>query len=1156
MPSSASDRLHVHVLGRVRAWIGEREIELGPARQRALFAVLATKGGRLVGRNELIEAVWGTSAPATAAGSIYTYISGLRRSLEPDRYRRATTNLLSSGPSGYSLQLAAGDLDADRFQRLRAEAAELLGTGAAPAAVARLDEALALWHGDAYAGLTGSFIELDRQRLAEQRLATVEQRARIRLDLGDSDGLVGELAGLLRDNPLHEPLHELLMRALYRAGRHAEALEAFRSARRTLIDELGVEPGPALRELQRQVLTGTAEPTMITAERAPTVLPTPVARALRDGLTGRPCFGREDDVAYLRELVNAVAQGAGGAVWIDGEPGIGKTELLTLAFADAAEAGCQLGWGAADELGQRVPLQVIGRALGLATTLRNNRLAALAGELHGAAGDADDGGPGAAIDRILAYVRSVCAVAPMVLVVDDMQWADTTSVLVWERLLAATTRLPLLLVAAARPEPHSRELSQLRRSVQARQRRPIGLRPLAAADLERLIADLVGAPIGDNLRALATRTAGNPLYVREMVAALLRNDAVQVVDGIADIDATVTVDPPKSLLAAVRATVGFLSDETQEVLRFAALLGTEFAVSDVVAVTERSPFDLMSNLEEALAANVVVDAGTDLAFRHPFLRQALNESIPEPLRGGLHRHAAEMLARNGSPVTRVAEQLVAESPVIDPWVVNWLAENHAEVVKRVPQIAGDLMRRALDTRVPNRAQRETLLVALVKVEFRFDQYPITEAASAMELASDIADRAEMRQLLATMRFRRGDPESAIALLGEAVHDPEVPQIWRTRHRVLLAQFRRGDLTDLDRVERNAERIIAEAPGVEQPYETAFALQSIWLTSSIRRDHQRALDHVDRALDYIRDDPDMFGMYFDLLDNRMFSLQNLDRLDEAQQTLYEAARFVARHQLPAGLQVATAVQYYWQGRWDEAMAEVGGVTEDAPGITFHGMREPGALTMLLHGVAALIALHRDAPDLVTAHLDAADALPATDAERECCDFLLIAKALLTEQEGRPAEALWLLAPLLTPDYAPMMLRHQWLPDAIRLALAAQRPDIAEQAALICAAEAAKEVLPARAYAAAARCQALITGDPAPAMEAAAHYRTVGRIPELAATLEDAAVLLATSGRQAAALRPAREAIRLFTELGSTWDLRRVRRRLEKSGVELNDLSTVS
>jgi tetratricopeptide (TPR) repeat protein len=295
------------------------------------------------------------------------------------------------------------------------------------------------------------------------------------------------------------------------------------------------------------------------------------------------------------------------------------------------------------------------------------------------------------------------------------------------------------------------------------------------------------------------------------------------------------------------------------------------------------------------------------------------------------------------------------------------------------------------------------------------------------------------------------------------------------------------------------------------------------------------------------------MYFDLLDNKMFSLQNLDRLDEAQHTLREAALFVARHHVSAALHVATAVQYFWLGRWDEAMAETGGVTEDAPGVTFHVNREPRAVTMLLHGVAALIALHRNSLKLVAAHLDAADALPATDAERESCDFLLVAKALLTGQEGRVDEALWLLAPLLTPDYAPMMLRHQWLPEAIRLALSAGRHDIAEQAAAICAAEAAKEVLPARAYAAAARCRALLSGDPAPAAEAAEHYRSVGRVPELAAALEDYAALLAAAGCRAEAVAPAREAVRLFTALGATWDLNRMLRWLGQTGVELGELS---
>jgi DNA-binding SARP family transcriptional activator/tetratricopeptide (TPR) repeat protein len=1098
--------LQVSVLGPVRAWVGDREIDLGPGRQRAVFAVLAAHAGRRVGRDELITAVWGDAPPATAAGSVYTYVSGLRRALD--------AGILDSGSGGYLLRLEPARLDSGRFQQLRTAAAELLAAGDGPTAAVRLDEALNLWRGDAYATLAGPFLELDRQRLAELRLAAAEQRARILLDSGGDDGLVAELTGLVKDNPLHEPLHELLMLALHRAGRHAEALEVFRNARRTLVAELGIEPGPALRDLQRRVLAGSAErPAAIPVpEPSRTVVPTPIAKALRDGLIGRGTFGRTAEIAHLRGLVRAVAGGVGGAVWIDGEPGIGKTELLTHAFADAATAGCRVAWGAADQLGSRVPLQVLSRALGLETASRRPRSPVAE--------------PAVAEDQILAAVRTACATAPLVLIVDDMQWADTPTVRAWQRLLGLTDRLPLLLVAAGRPDTRSDEL---RRAVQARQRLPLHLGPLDAAELDRLATSLAGAPLGRNLRALVSRAGGNPLFARELVGALLQRHAIAVADGVAEIGPDVTVDPPQTLLDAVHATVRLLSPETREVLRLAALLGFEFSVSEVVAVTGRSALGLVGALEEALAASVLVDSGTDLAFRHPYLRQALVESVPAALRAGLHRHAAEVLAAGGSPVTRVAEQLNAQTPVVDPWVLNWLVTHLGELARRAPQIAGDLIRRTLATSLPTAAQRGLLLVALVRLEFRRDHYLTTEAEEAMSLATDPADRAEMRHLLATMHYRCGHPAEAVELLRDSVDDPRVPTLWRSRHRVLLANFRRGELDDLDQAERRARAVHAEAAAAGQPYEAAFALQTLWLTHSIRRDHQQALAHVEQALDLVRTETDLAGTYFDLLDNRLFSLQNLDRLQDAQRTLREAARFAAERGLATGLQVATAVQDYWLGDWDGALAEVSAVTEEGPGITFHGLREPGAVTMLMHGVAALIALHRDARDLAAAHLDAADALPASDAERENCDFLLVARALAAEQRGRPAEALELLAPLLQPGYAPMMLRHQWLPDVLRLAQAQSRPDIAERAAAICAAEAAREVRPARAHAADLRCRALLTGDPAPARRAAAHYRSVGRVFEQAAALEDAALL----GGE----RPD-EALRIYHRISARWDVTRI------------------
>ncbi|WP_443667666.1 BTAD domain-containing putative transcriptional regulator [Jidongwangia harbinensis] len=1122
------------LLGPVRAWVGDRQVHLGAARQRAVFAVLAVNANRLVTRDAIIDAVWGPSPPATAAGNIYTYVSGLRRSLAPGRARRAADDVLSSGPSGYTLRLAPDALDSELFQDLCAEAAARQDDGDLAGAAARLDRALGLWQGDALDGIAGHMLAAERTHLAARRLAAVERRARIAMELGD-DGLVAELTALVEAHPLHEPLHELLMLALHRTGRSTEALEVFRAARRTLDAELGVEPGPALIAAHREILAAPAPASPRRPARA--VVPTHVARAIRDG-SAPHLYGRAAELERLRALVASATGGQGSTVWIEGEPGIGKTALLTAAFREVTGLGCQLAWAVADEFDRHVPLQVVMRALGVEQAFKPATGPHL-----------DDTGPTPPADRVFSHVRALCADAPLILVLDDLQWADNASLLLWERLVEASRQMPLLLVSAARPEPNGRELAQMRRGVQAAEGHVLQLAPLPPDDVAELVRTLVGAPIGPHLQRIVPRAGGNPMCAIEMTATLLRRGVVQVVDGQADVDASVPVETPGSVLSVVRATVDFLSPETQDMLRLAAMLGTEFAVDDVVAVTGRSPLELMSNLEEALSVNVLVDAGSDLAFRHPILRQALYESIPRAVRGTLHRHTAEVLARGGSPATRVAKQLVAETPVVDGWVVEWLVTHHATVARRTPEIAGELLRHVLGAHVATAAQRETLLVALVKLEFRYGRRPHAEATEAIAVAAQPAHRAEMRQLLAMMHLRDGDVACAVEVLGAAALDPDVPELWGIRHRVMLADIRRGDLTDLDAADRNARRVHAEAMAAGLRYEAAFALQTIWRTNSVRRDHERALSFADQALDLVRNHPGFPGMYLSLLDNRVFTLQNLDRLDQAGRTLHEAARFAIRHRLPSSLQVTAAVHHYWEGRWDDAAAELSAVTEDAPSITFLGMREAGAGAMLRHGVAALIAGRRDDATLAGAHLDAADMLPATEAERENVDFLLVARALDAERKGRPDRALELLAPLLDPGYAAMMLRHQWLPDVVRLALATDSADVAREAAAICRAEAEKEVTPARAWAADARCYALLSGDPAPALQAAAHYRRVGRTPELAAACEEAAVLLAARRRPHEAAEAGDEAARLYRRLGARWDLRRVRQRLAEYGVDL-------
>ncbi len=924
----AGNGLHVAVLGPLRARRGGTEIALGPARQRAVFAALVANANRTVGRDELIEAVWGAAPPPTATGSVYTYVSGLRRALEPDRSRWSAADVLTSGAAGYALRLDEDALDAAAFARLRAEAQHRAAGGDAAGAVAALDQALTLWHGEAYAGIIAPLADVERQRLADLRLDVIERRARLMLHLGGDahDDLVAELTELVRRHPLHEPLHELLMLALDRGGRHADALTAYRDARRILVGELGVEPGPALRDLHRRILESPA------AAPAPlSVLPTHVDRALREGLTNRPYVGRTAEVGLLRRAVDELHEGRGRCVWIEGEPGIGKTELLTVALGDAGVRGCQVAWGAADQLGRRTPRRAVMDALGIDPAT-------------------DDG--------VVAYVRELCGRGPLVLVVDDLQWADDASVLLWGRLAAATRQLPLLLVAATRPESGRRELAQLRRGVEARDGHLLMLEPLSEPDVEHLLGELVGGRPGLSLRALVPRTAGNPLYARELARALLRRAAVRLVDGSAEVDlAAADLEAPASLLAAARGTLDPLSPGTREVLRSAALLGNQFAPADVAALTGRSVRDLVGAFDEAVAGHVLVDAERQLAFRHPYLRQAVYDGIPKPLRATLRRRAAEALADAGAPVTRVAEQLTAEGAPADDWVVGWLAGHHAALAHRAPLVAADLLRQADATGLVPPAERGPLLAALVRLLFRLDQAPEAQAREAAGIVTDPADRAEMRQLLAALVYRRGAVDEAMGLLLDGLTGPDLPEIWRVRHRALLANFRRGDLADPGRADRAAVATHAAAVAEGDAYAAAHALQTRWLVASVRRRHADALRHVDAALAVVEatggDDAETVGLHLDLLDNRVFSLQNLDRLDEAERTL--AA--IAERRPGEALQVAAAVQHYWTARWDDALAELGTVTPDAPGITFHGMREPGAAALLMHGVAALVAARR-------------------------------------------------------------------------------------------------------------------------------------------------------------------------------------------------------
>jgi len=241
------------VLGPVRAWRDETEVDLGTPQQRLVCAVLLLRDGTLATLDELIRAVWDDEPPRTAASTIRTYISRLRRAGTP----------IESRSGGYALTVPAGATDLGVFRRLLATAGIAGRDGDPRAALTALTEALRLWRGTPLAGLPGDWSAAQRTRLAESRLSALADRIAVELDLGRYAEQTAELSLLVAENPLHEGFRELYMHALYGSGRQAGALATFRDVQRRLATELGVRPGPGLRTLQQRILA--ADPTLVHA---------------------------------------------------------------------------------------------------------------------------------------------------------------------------------------------------------------------------------------------------------------------------------------------------------------------------------------------------------------------------------------------------------------------------------------------------------------------------------------------------------------------------------------------------------------------------------------------------------------------------------------------------------------------------------------------------------------------------------------------------------------------------------------------------------------------------------------------------------------------------------------------------------------------------
>jgi DNA-binding CsgD family transcriptional regulator len=860
--------------------------------------------------------------------------------------------------------------------------------------------------------------------------------------------------------------------------------------------------------------------------------------------------GRRQELAILHAGIEALGRGEGAVVWVEGEAGIGKSSLVVEALAGVSELEWDIGWGMADQLTERMPLSVMQDCLQVRPSSPDPRRAHAAGLLRSqrlglfADGDASVNG----VEVLMSLADELCAAAPTVMVIDDLQWADDASLLVWHQLAASIDQRRLLLIATCRPAPRRPEVQQVRAAVVRRGGAVITLGPLPETDVAALVTAMVGAPPGDALRRLTARAAGHPLYVRELVDALVREQALEIRP-----TAEVSVAQeqlPASLTAVLSDRLSFVPAETARMLRTAALLGGRFAVTDLAVVLRRPVSDLADGLQEAVAAGILVGSGPELAFRHLLIQQALHGSTPAALRTALHAEAARELAAAGADALSVAQQLSAANRPGEGWARTWLIQTAPVLTVRAPQLAADLLQREVDETPSGDEAWDGLMASLVWALLAAGSYEeaARRASRALTVMTDPVRKAETFRVLARAQISARHNDDAITTIRRALASADLPGEWRARMLVVLAMLERAATGDLDAADATARQALSVAEETGDTFATAHALAALWFTHGIRRDHATALDYIDRALRVLGDDPGHPDLRSYALEVRIFTLQNLDRWPEAELALQQTREFAQRSGSSDRATWATAaVLRYWLGQWDDALAELNSDEGDAPGLRHAFLREDWP-ALLVHGVAALIAGRRDQRTTAGQHLRQGLALPIqilTDRENQ--DFLLAAHALALEQSGDTRQAMMRLAGILPRRDGEMTLTHQWLPNLVRLALAAGDRQMAHAAAQACQAEAAAETRPARAAAASLRCRGLLRSDPDPLRNAVAHYRSAGPAVELPAALEDLAVVLAERGQNDEARVTLHEAVGLYDGLQAAWDIRRADSRLRPYGI---------
>lgn len=811
-----------------------------------------------------------------------------------------------------------------------------------------------------------------------------------------------------------------------------------------------------------------------------------------------PLVGREVELRWAASLVADITEGIGRTVMVDGEPGVGKTALLAHLGAMARHRELRVLSGTANEMERIVPYAAIGRCFG--------------GPYANA--------PLRGLQPVLNLVDRWCAHGPVVLLLDDLHWADTGSVLSLYRLSEAVGRLPLLIVLARRVFPSGEEVERLLHRLDSHGAESRTLGPLDATATVELVTRLTGARPDARLLDLAAAAAGNPCYVTELVAALTAARRIVVDAGVARLPMT-GADLPAALTDAIRGRLASsLLGPTGDLLAMAATVGPQVDVLVLSAVLEIPFPELVRTIAAALRLGLLVESNRRLTFRHDLVRLALTGEIPLSVRGELNVRAARVLAERGAPVERVAGHLMAGTR-LEPVMLDWLSRSAELLVTQAPSVAVDVLTRAS---LAGGGRDASLRVQLARAQLCAGHAAAAETTARDTLASvkDTAQRAESHWVIVQACLRRGRYDEAVIA---AEHAATLAPVVAGRFHVVQAQCHQY-LGQFGRARAMLERT---EDLTYDPLVTALRLTVLSGIEFAAQNLARAVELSGMALDVLgdREIPPDITMAPHLTHG--FNLMESDHVAEADRSFATGMRLDER----AGgaftpcLHLGRALVRWLSGRWDDAATEIGSA------------RCQGA-----HGVGALIAVHRTGEP---APYDLAQRPAGTVGGALYAYLRQWSLGLAADARGRRDEALGTL--LDAWDGCPAEVRpvRYWMcPDLVRLA------DAAGEAPLVARLADEMTVLSTRrgtasVLATARLCRAVHERDPDRLVGAADAFRRSGRPLCQAYARESAGVLLARNGHAEQARGHLAAALRLYAELGAGYDTAQALDRMRQEGV---------